>query len=88
MAQGAVKAPGVVKGFEVFKEFPLGLGLGLGRCRSARLGLEGGEEGCGRGVVITVAFATPAGGEVLSGQSRPRGATGLLNAPVRMVPEA
>ena len=67
IAQRAVEPPWVIKGFDVIKELEPGLGPGGGSLFKA-FGFQGGKKRFRQGVVIRIAGAAHAGGDLESGQ--------------------
>src|SRR5882672_4220751 len=78
----------VVVGLDVFEDGALGVAPVLEGSIAIELALEGAEEALHDGVVPAVALATHAARDAVSGEQRPVGVGGVLNAAVGVMHQA
>src|SRR5215212_721413 len=88
VAEGGMAALAVVEGLDVLEDGRLCLLPGGPGLTVEQLGLEGGEEALGDGVVPTGAGATDALAQVVGSQPVGVGTGQVLGAPIRVVDQA
>ena len=80
-----MEAHGVVEGLDVVEDHEVGLGAGGGDVFAEAFGFEGGPEAFHGGVVVAVAFAAHALGDVAEVEAVTEGFAGVLAASVAVV---
>ena len=75
----------VIEGFDVIEDSGVGLLPGLERVPVQPFSLEGAPERLHGGIVIAMALGAHTGLDATGAQQRPEAATGILDAPIRMV---